>query len=241
MGTAFSVFTKAEIGKFVIRVPAVEAHEVWAPFYDSTPNPLLALARRSLSDLLHGRNGKNVIDIACGTGEHVERLRQTGANVFGLDACGPMLQEAKKRVVLAGRLVQGDASSLPLADRWADLVICSMSLGYFDRLDTIFSEFARVARPGGSIVVSDLHPHAIAAGWTRSFKAASISYEIQHFRYSTEQIREAARFVGLSLQQWSNVRLGWPEFPIFEQADKIHLFEKSTRMPALFLAMWEKP
>ena len=240
MGTALSGVAKTETGKSVIRLPAVQAHEVWAPSYDSMPNPLLALARRSFGNLLQGRSAKNVIDIACGTGQDLEQLRRTGANVFGLDACAPMLEKAKKKSVLAGRLVQGDAASLPFADNWADLVICSMSLGYLDDLSIIFREFARVACPGASIIVGDLHPHAIAAGWTRSFKVASISYEIQHFCYSIHQIRQAAAFGGLSLREWSDVRLGWPEFPIFEQAGKIQLFEKFISTPALFLAMWEK-
>ena len=240
MGTAFSRVTKTKIGKFVIRLRAVQAHEVWAPLYDSTPNPLLALAKRSLNNVLQKRNAKNVIDIACGTGQYLEELRPSGANVFGLDACEPMLQEAKKRTALTGRLVRADAASLPFVDGWADLVICSMSLGYFDDLNTVFRQFARVARPGASITVTDLHPHAIAAGWTRSFKAGSISYQIQHFCYSGEQIRHAARFGGLSLRRWSNVRLGSREFPVFEQAGKIHLFPKATRTPALFLAIWEK-
>jgi ubiquinone/menaquinone biosynthesis C-methylase UbiE len=151
-----------------------------------------------------------------------------------------MLQEARKRTALSGRLVQGDAGSLPFVDGRADLVMCSMSLGYFHDLDSAFGEFARVARLGASIVVTDLHPDGIAAGWTRSFKAGSTSYEIQHYSYSTEQIRNAALSRQLSLRQWTNARLGWPEFPIFEQGGKADLFEKSIHTPALFLARWEK-
>lgn len=240
MGATISFVAKTETGKFVIRLPAVQAHKIWASFYDSTPNPLLALARRSLGNLPQVRHAKNAIDIACGTGQCLEQLQNHGANVIGVDACEPMLQEAKKRIVLSGRLVQGDARSLPFANRWADLVICSMSLGYFHDLDAVFREFARIACSGASVIVSDLHPQAVMAGWTRSFKVGSTSFEIQHSDYSSGQIATAARLGGLSLRQWSNVRLGWPEFPIFEQADKVDLFQKSTRTPALFLAVWTR-
>lgn len=224
----------------MICLPAVQAHKIWAPFYDSMPNPLLALERRSLGELLRGRKAENVIDIACGTGRCLEQLRHSGANVFGLDACEPMLQEARKRCVLSGRLVQGDSRSLPFAGGWADLVLCSMSLGYFEDLERVFAEFSRVARRGASIIVTDLHPDAIAAGWTRSFKTACIACEVQHFCYSAEQIRDAARDRGLLLTQWSQAHLGWPEFPIFEETGKVHLFRASTETPALLLAVWEK-
>lgn len=162
--------------------------------------------------------------------------------MFGLDACEPMLVQAKMRATaLAGRLVQGNAQRLPYASSTADLVLCSMSLGYFENLSAIFKEFARVARPGGSVAVTDVHPDAIAAGWKRSFRSGDVFCEIEHFYYPVETIREAAFRAGLHLLAWADAKLGYPEFPIFRQAGKAQLFHHATKRPALFLAVWERP
>lgn len=224
-----------------MRLPAIEAHTVWAPVYDSTPNPLLALERRSLAPLLNGRTTGTIIDMGCGTGQWLAHLQQAGANVFGMDLCEAMLNQCRRhRDGTSGRLIRADAHSLPFANGCADVVLSSMSLAYFEDLNLVFKEFIRVARLGASVVVSDVHPEAIAAGWTRSFKSGPIHYQIEHFQHSLEQILFAAYRAGLRLRWCSEARLGCAERPIFCEAGKPELLDALTTRPALFLAIWEK-
>jgi len=190
--------------------------------------------------VLKGLNFQNVVDVGCGTGEWLEHFRETGARVAGLDACEAMLQQARSRTGLSGRLVLGDAHLLPFRDSWADLIICSMSLGYFENPHSIFREFARVTRRGGFLVVSDLHPDAIASGWTRSFKSDGTLYEIEHFRHSIQQVTDSGFQAGLILRQRIEPQLGQAELPIFREAGKFDSFRAATMPRALFIALWEK-
>ncbi|HEX7359290.1 MAG TPA: class I SAM-dependent methyltransferase [Bryobacteraceae bacterium] len=223
-----------------MRLPPIEAHTVWAPVYDSTPNPLLALERRSLAPLLNGRAAGTIIDVGCGTGQWLAHLLRAGANIFGMDLCEAMLNQCRQRDGISGRLVRADAHSLPFASECADVVLSSMSLAYFEDLDLVFEEFARIARSGASIFASDVHPEAIAAGWRRSFRCGTACYEIEHFRYSIEQVLFAANCAGLRLRWCSEARLGGSERPIFCEAGKAELFDALTATPALFLAIWER-
>lgn len=217
-------------------VTALEGHRVWAESYDSTPNPVLALERRVLPGLLGEVEGRRAVDIACGTGHWTAYLARHGAHAWGTDFCAEMLKHAP--AALAGRLVQGNAEELPFADGFADLVICGFGLGYFAGAGRALREMARVARRGASVIVSDVHPEAIARGWTRSFRAGGGRYEMEHVPLRLEEIHRAAAAAGLALEAEHHLRFGEPERPIFEDAGKQDRFAECTEVPAVWIGKW---
>jgi ubiquinone/menaquinone biosynthesis C-methylase UbiE len=224
-----------------MRLSAIEGHRVWAPVYDSSLNPLLAMERRAMRDLLKPLRPTRMIDVACGTGQWLLLFQQAGSDVFGCDACEAMLREATKTLSLRGRVALADAARIPFNDSIADLVLCSISLGYFHDLDRVFREFARAAKPGGFIAVSDLHPDALTSGWTRSFKVGGQRYELDHYNRTLQEIGGAAAGAGLRTKSCQEICFGAPELPVFQRSGKENLFSRVTRTPALFIGLWEKP
>ncbi len=224
-----------------MRVSALEGHRVWASFYDIDANPLLALERRSMANLLETVQPKTVIDIACGSGRCSRRFQQPGVNVFGVDFCERMLIEAMRLPSLRGRVALGNAERLPFRDAAAELVLCSMALGYFQDLSRAFPEFARVAVQGAVIAVSDLHPNAVSAGWTRSFMVGGVQYEMDHHCRSLDEIDAAAETAGLRAICKRTAYFEDAEYSIFQAGGKADRFAEVKQTPALFLAMWENP
>ena len=224
-----------------MRVAAVQAHRLWAPVYDSCLNPILALERRAMESVLKPLQPCRVVDVACGTGRWLPHLQNAGSQVFGCDACEEMLYEATKNHSLRGRLALADAERLPFRSSVADLILCSLSLGYFRRLDRVFREFARTVTLGGVIAVSDLHPDALAAGWKRSFNVGREKYEIMHYSRALEEIKEAATDAGLRCRSFEEVSLGAAELPIFQRVGRERYFESAKSIAALFIGVWEKP
>ena len=224
----------------MMRVSPVDGHALWAPNYDLGPNPLLELERRTMSDLLKRMRPAITIDVACGTGQWLLHFQQRGASVFGVDACEQMLKEAKKNLSLRGNVVLGYAERLPFRESVANLVVCSMALGYFRDIHRVFHELARVSVHGAYIAVSDLHPDAIASGWTRSFKLGELRYEIDHYCHSLEKIGHAAASAGLRAKVCRAAHLDETQLPIFKCAGKEKLFSTLRNTPALFISLWEK-
>lgn len=222
-------------------VSSLEGHRLWAPFYDTGLNPLVALERRSMRAALNTMRPATMIDVACGTGAWLARFQEAGTSVWGVDSCAAMLEQGLKQPSLRGRLVAGDSAALPFRSDAADLVLCSMALDYFNDLATTFREFARVCVAGGCIAVSDLHPDAIATGWRRSFRLGSAQYEMEHHRRSLSQVMEAATRADLRAKNFTTVFFDEPEYPIFHAAGKEHLFPTVEVVPALFIGIWEKP
>jgi SAM-dependent methyltransferase len=224
-----------------MRVSALEGHRLWAPVYGQSNNPVMALERRSMAELLGSVKPGTVADIACGNGYWLRHFQNAGSTVVGVDFCTEMLWEAAKDSGLRGRVTLGDVALLPLRSRSIDLVLCSLALGYFGGLAELFAEFARITKPGACVAVSDLHPTAISAGWTRGFSVGEEHYEIEHYRHSLEEIHDAACAADFRQIRGEVAYFGDPEYGIFESNGKEGQFAELTKIPALFLRMWRKP
>jgi malonyl-CoA O-methyltransferase len=167
-------------------------------------------------------------------------MQQRGPQVFGVDFCPEMLLEAARKPGLAGLLSLADAGRIPLADGAVDLVLCSFALGYFPSAAQAIAEMARVALKGGRVVVTDLHPRALAAGWTRSFRSNGQVYAIDHHHHAIAEWRAAADSAGLTVDWVLEASFGEPERQIFREAGKDWSFPEVSRIPALLGMAWVK-
>ena len=80
--------------------------------------------------------------------------------VVALDATAAMLTEAKAKSQEEGfsniKFVHGDATSLPFPDSSFGLVTSRLAIHHFTKPRPILEEMARVATPGGRVVIVDL-------------------------------------------------------------------------------------
>ncbi len=223
-----------------MRISALEGHRLWAPTYDAGLNPVIALESRIMTDLLCPIVGKRFIDVACGTGRWTAYIRERGASVLGVDTSPDMLAEADRKGVLHGRLVRADAGNLPFRNCAADVVLCSFAAAYFSSLKNAMAEMARVTAHGGRIILSDLHPAAISAGWKRSFRVRESVYEMEHLNPSLDEFRAAGQEAGLHLHIRMEAAFGEPERLILRAAGKEHLFGELRSVPAVWIGIWNK-
>jgi len=102
-----------------------------------------------------------VLDVATGTAAvALELVRQTGCSVVGVDQSPEMLDEARRRLLLAAetkrvRLVETSAQELPFEDGSFDGLTAAYLLRYLDDLPTDLGELARVLRPGATAALLD--------------------------------------------------------------------------------------
>jgi len=99
--------------------------------------------------------GGKVLDVGCGTGEHLQRALKAGLNPYGVEPAPAMLDVARQHVPEA-EIKQGVATELPFKDAQFDLVIMVEVLRYLDRADTekALKEARRVLKPGGQLFVT---------------------------------------------------------------------------------------
>ena len=98
--------------------------------------------------------GRKLLDIACGTGRHIEYLKDK-YECEGLDLSPHLLKAAQKRNPEC-KFMQGDMMFFDLG-YWFDAVICLFSaIGYvrtWDALQSTLARFAAHTAPGGVVIV----------------------------------------------------------------------------------------
>ncbi len=113
--------------------------------------------------------GLRVADIGTGTGALLPVLAATAAEVVAIDHSAAMLARARRRCRDAGfgrvAFHQADVLALPFADGMFDAVYCSMVLHHVAHPLAALAELARVARPGGAVVLIDFTQHNLT--WMR--------------------------------------------------------------------------
>jgi SAM-dependent methyltransferase len=106
-----------------------------------------------LEQLLPVPTGQLLLDVGCGTGNHLARLRAKGFEAAGVDGSPEMLAEAR-RLNPGADLRPGDVEALPFADAAFELVVCIEVLRYLRDPYACVREIARVLRPGGQALVT---------------------------------------------------------------------------------------
>ena len=153
-----------------------EVFDTWADVYDSQPNPLLSLEQRVLGPMLPDVRGLDVLDAGCGTGRWLTQLAaRSPRSLLGVDISPQMLQLAAAKLDHNCDLRLGSCTALPFSNGVADMVLSSFVISYLGDLETFAQEIDRVARPGTTIFLTDMHPDTEAScNWKRPFQAKSI-------------------------------------------------------------------
>ncbi len=111
------------------------------------PAPAPATRLRPWSGCSRPRLGRDVVDLAAGTGKLTQAIVEVGAAVVAVEPDDEM--RAELGVVLPDvRALAGTAEAIPLPDASADAVLVAQAFHWFDP-EPACDEIARVLRPGG--------------------------------------------------------------------------------------------
>lgn len=110
------------------------------------------------------RPGEVCVDLGSGRGTDVIRLAEKvapGGRAYGIDVTEAMLdtavKTAKKLGVDNAIFLRGTLDDLPLADATADWVLSNCVLNHAPDKAQTWREIARILKPGGKFVVSDIY------------------------------------------------------------------------------------
>lgn len=109
-------------------------------------------------------SGALAADLGAGTGFITEGLLARGVRVVAVDQSAEMLDTLREKLgstsALDCRL--GDAERLPIDDDAVDYVFANMYLHHVESPAAAIREMARILKPGGRVVITDLDRHSHA-------------------------------------------------------------------------------
>ena len=188
--------------------PIDDAYSAWSASYDHDPNrtrDLDANVARQLvgpgAGALPGPLGL-VIEAGCGTGKNTVHYATLAQRVLALDFSAGMLDVARGRVAAPHvQFVHADLQAdWPAAAQGADLVCFHLVLEHIAQLAPVLARGARALRPGGHLLVSELHPFKqYMGGQARFHDAQGQERRIPAFVHHVSDHTAAAHGCGLQL------------------------------------------
>ena len=224
------------------------AYRGWSASYDEPRNSLFDFDEPVMHELLEALPAGTVLDAACGTGRYAAYLVAQGHHrVLGVDSSPEMLHRASIRVP-QGTFLRGDLHRLPVADDAVDIVVCALALVHVPSLAPVLAEFARVLRPGGHLVASDVHRDLVMLGSVVHSPGPTGEPGLAPtYRHSTGDYLRAALPVGLRVRRCQEPRPMLPDQPP-SPPEKITVSEWADwpwtllpLIPAATDAAWDKP
>ena len=135
----------------------------------------LAPAAEVVVDAAEIAPGERVLDLGCGTGNAALLAAARGGVVTGVDPAARLLEVARERAAdqgLAATFVAGEAASVPLPDASIDVLLSVFGVVFAPDPRAAAAEMARVAAPGGRIVLSAWIPEGAISEMARTSREA---------------------------------------------------------------------
>lgn len=178
-------------------------YALWSETYhDQADNPLTALEYEVFDRLVSDVAGLRVLDVGSGTGRHALRLAAQGADVTGADPCPEMMavaQELARARNLDVEWLPVGYEGLPGGEAF-DLVICNLVLCHIPDLAAPIGAMAARLKPGGRLVITDLHYFCLLIGWRTTFDHGDVHYAISNYLHPVSEYFAAFRQAGLELE-----------------------------------------
>lgn len=122
-------------------------------------------ARRQILRHLHPPRGGSLLEVGIGDGENVALLPRS-LRITGIDIAERPLSTCRDRYPGHGLfLALAEGERIPFADHSFDAVLSVGGFNFYSDPEKALQEMARVARPGGRIVVADELPDLFEWGW----------------------------------------------------------------------------
>ena len=213
-------------------------YDLWASTYDEqTDNPIVYLDEKVFDEMLSSINieGKTVVDIGCGTGKHWEKiLGRKPKELIGYEVSSGMLKKLRQKYPEARAYMTHANRLTELPDQSCDIIVSTLVIGYIKNLPDAFSEWNRILKRGGEILVTDFHPDALLMGADRSFRHDGQLFFIKNFIYPITTIKGWSEKMNWKMVSLVEKRIDETVKHFFEHTGSLDAYRKSFNTHILY-------
>jgi len=177
----------------------IERFDRWSPTYEKswTWKRFFDPVHQTMMEEVGDVEGLRVLDVACGTGDMLRRLRRAGASeLAGIDLSKGMLEVARSLSADADNIQYASCSaeSMPFEDRHFDIVMSVIAFHHFPDGGAALREMRRVLTDGGRVFICDMCGEGLAG---RLMLAHGRAIAADSFYYTRKSMSELICLNGL--------------------------------------------
>lgn len=157
----------------------------------------------TMFSLLPNLSGKRVLDLGCGTGEHLAHYLAKGARqVVGLDLSERMLEAAEARLRAQTPTAEMAFYALPMekldeiAENEFEVITSSFAFHYIEDFPALLAKISAKLTACGTLIFSQEHPivtcYRQGYRWEKKAEKQQVAYRLNYYR--EEGVRERAWF-----------------------------------------------
>lgn len=197
-------------GKWKIRA------KKWIGYWQGTKEPRL-------------EHGGNFLDIGCGAGEMLGRMRERGWDAYGVEINGTAVERGRKKGL---RIFAGTIQEAQFPSEYFDFIRASHSFEHVTSPHEVLSEVRRILKPNGTVAIAVPNIDSIPARvfgryWWHlcppvhpfGYSVTTLSSVLRKHEFEVTKVVYNSDYVGLlgSIQIWLNRKNGKKSFdgPVF--------------------------
>lgn len=155
------------------------------------------IEKPTMLGLLPDLQGKRLLDLGCGAGEHLALYLQAGAKfVMGIDLSQAMLQQAQKNLAQFAPHFELQHLSMnelhQLKTQPFEVITSSFAFHYIEDFAQLVNHIYQLLAHNGTLIFSQEHPittaHLQGQRWQKNQQKQQIAYRLNHYR--TEGLRQ---------------------------------------------------
>ncbi len=221
-----------------------KAYDIWSEIYDQNDDNLVFLMENKILDSLFSKislRNKTILDYGCGTGRNWKRLLSLSpVKLIGCDISAGMLEQLKKKYSGYEIYLLKNNSFIPINNLNIEFIFSTLVAAQIKNLKSLFLEWDRLLKPGGFILITDMHPEALTAGGKRTFEKNGKHYEVKNYIHSIEEIKLIGSSLNYKIIELKEEIINEDSKEFYSRKNALHIYEKFRGMPLVYGILLEK-
>lgn len=178
-------------------------------------------------DLVAPHAGERVLDVSCGTGNHLQFFREKWCSVTGIDPCAETLNIARSKLGEDAELLVGNAEDIPFSDDEFDIVTLINILEIANNPQKVIAEAIRVCR--GRVFIGFLNNYSFAGTKQRlkELFGFPLSQKIRFFSLNEIKIMVGSLIGDVAVKWGSVIYFPGIVYDFFEELEEAFPLEKN--------------
>jgi len=215
-----------------------DAYNIWANSYDRQDKNLVFKLEKEILDSFFRKlnlEDKIILDYGCGTGRNWERLiPQKPKSLTGCDVSSNMLEKLKQKFPLYETYLIKGASSLSFQESSFDFILSTLVIAQIKNIKKTFSFWNEWLKPGGNIIITDMHPKILQSGGKRTFQDSGKSFEVKNYIHTIDEVMELCRIFKWEVIETEEKLITEEEKDFYAEKKSIHVYEKFYGLPLVY-------